>query len=770
MIFSTIKFIFFVLTIIGFGFISLRQFTKIKSVLLLIPFSVSFGISSYIFICHALSFYLGLKNASVITLFLLFFATIVCIVCKFKELFTLEIDITKKNLLLLLTTYLVICSLTFLAMSRYGFFDKDFHINLTSTIFHNNIYPPRDLHRPSYLLLYHFGSDLISGAIYYICNIEVTLAFELLLSILSGITFLSFFSLAWMLTKKFNISYIAGLCTYFGGGLLWLDAILRYFLNQLPTAGKDWTFIQTFLNLGIHGSIINPPSTTSLLPTCALGYSLLIFLIILLWKTLEEKNLIDTLIYLLPLNISSFTLFLSAKWLYVTFWAGVLPFVLFLLFKKQNKSAIFILILLLTSFLLNKSIGNVLFLHDEIQTLGRTNIYNVAFKEMPFFITSWGRFTENILDYEKVFAFSWRFFSEFGLSLILLPIAIVYLLKSKNLFALLLTFCTIFTFPIPLFIDFKTNPADLNRFFAFGNAIIILLISCGIGELFKNFFQLKWALLTYIIGFCFSPICGLIISVIFTPYVYYSNLFVNKLLNKVHTIQSPTEIPIRIIEFNKHMLYLKYKPYIDFKNELKFFNLHSKPGDVAISSFTTLPLYAGIYTIIPANTRSYKDQVHSSFDSIHLTTITTLDPHLLDDLKIKWIMYDSEFKKILPKDTIDILNNKSLFKLMHTSTYGNKKIEIFRVKDPRKLLKSFTQKTAWLLANGHGQPIELAYLFQNKVSLFPSSYEALKYLKYLYKSNLDLKKELITAQAITISDLEKQIKSSNLNFILDKKF
>ena len=761
-----IKLIFFFLTIVSFGFFSTSQIANIKSIILLMPISISFGFAAYILLHHVLSFFIGPQAASIFSLILLFIATLTILVIKHKTFLNIALEINKKQLVTVSIIAIAICLFTFLSVSRIGPFDKEFHIPLALTIHHNNIYPPRDFFRPEYLLLYHYAGDLLAVAIHHICKVDITRAFEIISTIVSGTTFLSFFALAWLLTKNYKLSLLSGFCTYFGGGFLWLDAIFRYLFKKLPADGEHWTLLQTFFSLGIHGSILNAPSVHIFLPTFGLGNILLILSFILFWKMTEENNQGKNITYIIFLSIALITLCLSAEWLYITFWAGVLPFFLILLFKKQKQAVFLTLTLLAISFLLNNLIGNAIFLQDEIQHLGRSNILNIAPKEKLFWISGWGRLGEALINYQKVFFFSWNCISEFGLSLLLFPIIVAYLMKTKNTFALLLFLAAITTMPLPLIIEFKTNPADFNRFFAFGNTVLILLITCSLGTLFKTFLKKRILIVIYLLAFCFSPLSGLISSSVFSPYISTSKSFAKDVFKKFKTIKTLTDIKIFFRDLNNSLDKRRNEPFNEYKSEIEFLKANSKSKDVAISSFYDIPLYAGIYTIIPSGVRVYKDQLYSNFDSTFLTAITTLDPYLLNELNIKWIQLSNVFKDSLPIETKNILNNENLFKPVFVNKVGNLKSnwnEIYQVLDLSSYLKNNAPKTGWVLVNETGQPIEITVLQNKKISLFSSTRSALLYLKSLYKLKPELKKELITSQAIVIQDLERHIKVNDLD-------
>lgn len=755
----------------SFGFISLSQITKINSLILLIPFSISFGIAVYLSICHALSFLTGPQTASIITLIILITLSLIIAFFNRKNLNLVKKEISNIQLITVSTVALVICILTFFAVSKYGTFDRESHMPIAMTMFHNNVYPPRDCFRPDYVLLYHYGGDLLAGAVYYITNFNISSAYEAVSTILSGTTFLSFFALAWLLTKNFKLSLIAGFCTYFGGGLLWLDAMVRYLTKHFPEGASDWSFLQTYLNLGIHGGINNAPSVLSFISTFDLGNPLLIFSLAMFWKMIEGKNII---FYILFLSLALFPLFLTADWLYVTFWAAVMPFLIVLWINNKKKFIVYSFILLFISMFLNKSIGNALFLQDPIQNLGRTNIFDIGIKENPFTVVGWGRISHYVMNYQTISCFSWDFICELGLTLFLSPLVIIYLIKTKNNFTILLFLSALMTMPAPVIIDFKLNPVELVRLFSFGNNMLILLITCGIAFLYKPFLQKNILILIYTIAFTLSPVSQLLTGAILSPHFYSDKFLVQTVLNDFKNLRSFNDYINYYGLFNKFILNSKNRIFNSFKNEIDFFKANGKPKDVAISSVYEIPTYAGTYSLIPARRLIYWEQLYSPFNTLFETSFNTLDPYLLNELNIKWVLLRNDLKTKLPKEAKDNLNNAELFKLVYTSpdkTETTKEwFEIYKSNDFENLLNKYPRKTAWLLINKQGQPIVTSEIEKNKIALFPTSKEALSHLKILFGNNPSLKKELITAQPVAIQAFEKQILDSMLNILLDKRF
>ncbi|GEM_PF-1922468 len=776
MITSICLVIIFLSICIAFGFLFLYRLGKINSLVYLIPFSVSFGISAYIFICHLLSFLFGPKRSSLYSLAILLVLSIILLIINYinKVENKLITEISKDQLIFVFVLSLVISICIFSSGYRYGMFDEAWHIPLATSIYHNDIYPPRDFLRPDYALIYHFGGDLLAGAITHICKTDILTSFELISGLFSGVSFLNLFSLAWLFTKSYRISIITAFCCFFGSGLIWFNAILEYIKNQ---GGSS--FLTHFLRNGIYGTITNSLSSASFSSTSSIGFPVLIFCFLSFWFLIDNKNDPQKNIFnILSLTISLFSLSLFAGWLSLTFIISISAYWIIDTFTKLLKKegvftvSITIFIVLGIFLLFNKLFGNQMYSPDEF--LGRANIFNIALKKQFFTITAWNNSEIGNALTASISCFSFKFFCAFGLSLILLPIVFIYLIKHKEKLSLLLFLSAALTMPLPLLFDFKLNPVDFNRLFGFGNIMLILLITVGIHSLFSNIFQIKSVTLLYIFLFCFSPLCGFIVGTAFSPQIYLHPHFTKQAIQKLQEAHSLNRFISKFIEINKDAIIAKNAYREKYKNEIAFFSKNGKPKDVAVSSIQGIPIYSGVYTLIPSMTYGLKGQIYSSFDNIHPTIISTLDPHLISELNVKWVAYDEISKSKLNKDVQALLNNKDLFKLAYSNYIipeSNKTVfyEIFHIEDLSGLIKEQKRKTAWILVNKDGFPIEITGMLYPSISLFPSERNTLYYLKELHMLHPNLKNELITAQPIIIETTKQQLKESGLNIQLEEK-
>jgi hypothetical protein len=660
----------------------------------------------------------------------------------------------------------------FFAIRKMGIFDVEVHVPLALSIFHNNVYPPRDFFRPEFVLLYHYGGDIFAGAIHKICNLRIDTAFELASSFSASLIYFGFFSLAYLLTKHFKTSMITGLCTYFGGGLLWVDAVLRFLFNRLPPGFEGWGFVQTFLNIGLHGGIFNAPSVSCFTSTYSLGLPLLVTSVVLFFLNQKESPHLKVMARQGSMTaICLFSLFLCAEWLFVTFLVGSIAFVLFYFLRTKNRSpSINLAIILGLSIVLNATLGNPLFLQEGIQDIGRANIFGVGLKEKLFLIPSWGRLTSDAMALDVVSFFSWKAIAEFGIGYVLFPLSVLYLVKSKNNFAILLFLMGILTFPIPLFIEYRLNPVEFNRLFSFGNSIFILLITCRIFHFDLSF--KRWFIVGYVFLLTLTPVSDLVLSAVISPYVSFNKSFNQALLDGLKKVKSPIDFATQLRNLSKVQKDLKQQVMPLEREDIVFLKRQSRPLEVAISNHPSVPLYAGTYTLIPGGKYVYKDLMYTSFDSIYRTVFKSLDPEILRELNVKWIlMFTSETYH--PDEafysSIVHISDKVFEKEMDLLQNRKGKVEIFHVREFDKFPGHKERRAAWVLTDKNGGAAEMSVLGKKKITLFSTSKDARNYLKKEFKKGV-LNRATVTSQLIVIDELKNIIEKSNPGVNIEKRF
>jgi len=756
-----------------FGLTSSLAFLNLPSTVLLVSLSFSIGIAAYIFLCHVLSFVLGPSLAVFCSFFILLIISAVFGTLNLKKAMTIPKEADFRALLLLFGSGLFISLTSFFAISKMGIFDVEAHVPLALTLFHNNVYPPRDFFRPEFVLLYHYGGDIFAGAIYKICHLRMDTAFELSSSFLASLTYFGFFSLAYLLTNQFKTSMIIGLCTYFGGGLLWVDAVVRFLLNKLPPGSNDWSFVQTFLNIGLHGGVFNAPSVSTFTSTYSLGLPLLVTSIILFFLSLTKSSHHATVIarHGSMTTICLFSLFLCAEWLFATFLVGSMAFGLFYFLRtKDRNSFIHLAVVLISSIALNATLGNPLFCQEDIQQIGRANIFNLGVKENLFLIPSWGRLTSSFMVLDSVNFFSWKAIAEFGISTVFFPLTVIYLVKSKNNFGVFLLMMAVFTFPVPLFIEYRLSPVEFNRLFSFGNSIFILLITCGI--FYFGFSIKRWFIIGYVILLTLTPVSDLVLSALISPYVSFNKSFNQALLDGLKNVRSPIDVATQLKHLYRVQKDLKQQVMPLERDDIVFLRKQSKPLEVAISNHPYAPLYAGTYSLVPAKRYVYKDLMYTSFDSIYSTMLKGLDREILRELNVKWVlMFTSETYH--PEETfyrsIGHISDKVFERQINLPQNQKGKVEIFRIREFDKIPSPKERRTAWVLSDKNGGAAEMSLLGEKKVTLFSTSKDARSYLKKAFKKGL-LNKETVTSQLIVIGELESVIKKSRLDVVIEKRF
>ena len=750
-----VKFLGFICVLCLFGLTSSLALLNFPSAVLLISLSISIGIASYIFLCHVLSFILGPSLAVIYSFFILLSISVVLATLNLKRCVSTLKQADFRAFLLLFGSGLLISLTSYFAISKMGIFDVEVHVPLALTIFHNNVYPPRDLFRPEFVLLYHYGGDIFAGAIHKICHLRIDTAFELAASFSASLIYFGFFSLAYLLTNHFKTSMISGLCTYFGGGLLWVDAVIRFSFNSLPPGSEGWSLLQTFLNIGLHGGIFNAPSVSTFTSTYSLGLPLLITSIVLFFLNLKESHrMTDMARQGGVTTICLFSLLLCAEWLFVTFLFGSIAFALFYFLTTRDRSSfINLAITLVLSILLNATLGNPLFLQEDIQTIGRANIFNVGVKEKLFLIPSWGRLTSGAMVLDVVSFFSWEAIAEFGISYVLFPLSILYLVKSKNDLAIFLFLTGFLTFPIPLFMEYRLNPVEFNRLFSFGNSIFILLITCSIFYLKVPF--KRWFVIAYVILLTLTPVSNLVLSAVISPYVSFNKSFTQALFNGLKELNSPIDIVNQLRNLYKVQKHLKQQAMPLEREDIVFLKRKNKPLEMAISNHSSVPLYAGMYTLTPARKYIYKDLMYSSFDSTYSTVFKSLDEEILRELNIKWILMftndqyhpDETFYR-----TLSGLSEKVFDGEMNLPPNQKGKVEIFHIREFGEVPHPKERRVAWVLSDSNGGAAEMSLLGQKKITLFPTSKDARHYLRKEFDKKV-LNKQTVTSQLIMIDQL-----------------
>lgn len=768
---AIIKFIFFICCLFSFGFIFLKRMVKIKCLVFLLPLSLYVGITVYLLLVHILAFHIGPKSSSIVSLYILFGLSIFIFFQKQKTKEQLIPDISKKQLIVLFTIVLLFAIPTFLMYYEFGIGDKNLNYPLVLTLFHNDIYPPKDFFRPDQNLLYHYVPSLLPGAIHSFCRFPISLSYAIIDTILHMYqSIIITFIVALILTRNFKLSLACAIINYLGGNLVWLDTIVRYLTNNLPAYVEErgWGFLEAFSSLGFRGGMIGSSSEGPMSIAVNIGapiYSLSFFIY---WMMVTEKKLSANLLYFFILLISLNVLIMTEESLFIAFWFGAFIYSLHLLLRKQWLQ-------LLLTFLLALSlvISQGLVIHSplsvfskEMETHTRKSLYMIKLKENPFKVMSF-RHLDDLDTIQYVNFLSWDSLCEFGPRLMFIPFAVFYLIKTRHPLALMSFYAASMGFIISLLFEHPDHPDLLNRFFGF-TAVFPFLGLIAIGTLFRSLLLKRTVFMGYFSLCCIIPFIQLILGAIFTLNIWGYYGYMEQGMQY-----------LRKGEFSKYYEFIREETtYLDpvplrkYKSSLNFLKDNSQSGDVAISSLFEAPVYAGLYTLIPPGIFHLKDSFFSKADNTYDVVFYTLDPHLLHELNIKWIFIDSKFKETITETAKNILSNKNICKLVYKcyNKETNENLEIYHIQNVKKHLKEFNRNTAWILTNDQSQPIEIVLMKQSKITLFPSAKKATSYLNSLLKNHPDLKKEFLIPKAVVVNIVENQIKESGSHISLVKEF
>jgi hypothetical protein len=328
----------------------------------------------------------------------------------------------------------------------------------------------------------------------------------------------------------------------------------------------------------------------------------------------------------------------------------------------------------------------------------------------------------------------------------------------------------ILTFPIPLFIEYRLNPVEFNRLFSFGNSIFILLITCRIFHFDLSF--KRWFIVGYVFLLTLTPVSDLVLSAVISPYVSFNKSFNQALLDGLKKVKSPIDFATQLRNLSKVQKDLKQQVMPLEREDIVFLKRQSRPLEVAISNHPSVPLYAGTYTLIPGGKYVYKDLMYTSFDSIYRTVFKSLDPEILRELNIKWIlMFTSETYH--PDEafysSIVHISDKVFEKEMDLLQNRKGKVEIFHVREFDKFPGHKERRAAWVLTDKNGGAAEMSVLGKKKITLFSTSKDARNYLKKEFKKGV-LNRATVTSQLIVIDELKSIIEKSNPGVNIEKRF
>lgn len=777
MLLTNMSYLFLILLLIlpFFGWVILRSFLNISSVIYLLPFSFVFGLCAYLVLLYALAYFFGVKIAVFISLFILFLTAIVFILSGKKDFLKIEAPININNSIFLFLVCFLIAFLTFLVTEKWVVWDFKFHLSVASHIARSDKFPCTSSNWPSLFIPYHFGFDLLSASLVKLSGISVMNSFRFVIVLSSIVTFLSAFAVSDFFLRKLNNagffkSLIGALVFYFSGNLLWLDAIFRY-LFKIPPVDSSWSFLQTILGIGIHGSIITDIGSGGIFfASVTLGIQMFLLILFLF---LYEKSL--SLKYMISLLIPSIALFHCAEWILYIFLLSLIVSS-FILFLDRNKKEDF-KVNLLKNLLYSAIIFSIIIFNGIAYKILSSNytylpcFLELIFNPTPFFLRVFGRFG-NLNLHRDVGLFSWDFISEFGIALILLPFIFYRIFKNNfNGYSLILSIILV-SFVSPFILYIKSSPPDVIRLFHPGYELLGLFLFILLLDFLKTFKNVLRITLPGIIisTIVIPPILILSLSGIFSPAIYLSYPFIGFIDYSVKDFIKDRNFRKFSSNVTEGVKLVRKGSVID-DADIKIVNYlrkNSSSDEYGLSSYPFPFDYLGIpcYNALRGSGLARK--------ITYVSLLQTFDPYLLEELKIKWFYLEPKTAEFVNLKVFEeLIKNGYAREVLEVNSEVYGKGTLYEFVDLNKYMLSMPRKTYWTY---------FVYFTQNIIPLpdssgkemfylFTSEKEATEYLKKEMKTNTDLKNHKPFVDAVSEEIIKQQaaindfgIKYNKINF------
>ena len=746
-----------------FGYVALRTLLGITSFVYLLPFSFVFGFSTFLVLVYGLAYFFGIHLGSLIAILILFLVSIILFFV-YRDRLHIELSLLKRESIVLFFICLFISYFTFLISRKWIIFDFKFHISVASNFLYSDKFPQAVSNWPTLFVPYHYGFDLLSAIISSLTNLSIINSFCLIGVVSSITTFLSCVAIAYFFITKLLPgdkkrqtiiqAIFGGLFFYFAGNLLWLDALIR-FLFKIPPVSQSWNLFQTFCAIGIHGSIMTDMGTGGILfASSTLGVQIFIFLLFLYLNFLLEKSsLVKYIVFIL---LTALALFHVAEWILYVFLLSLIisPFLSLLLkdgldFKSFLQRNIIWFIVFL---------GIVFFNGFAYKMLSKDYSYLPKFLELTvnpnlFTMEVFGRFG-NLNQHRNVSIFSWDFISEFGLTLIFSLFVIYWAVKQKiNCISFVLSFLLI-SFISPLFLYIKSSPPDVIRLFHPGYEVLSLLFALWIFNV-NNFKRLVLLLPVAVIV---PPVLSLTLIGFFSPAIYLNHPYIGFVDYSLRELFKYKETNKFSKNINEGLRLIRYGALMSEEDEKMalFIKEHSKKGEYGLSHYPLPFDYVGIPCYYPRACSLPRK-------AAYLALLRTLDPYIIKELKIKWLLVTEEMEKFMNVALFEKLVKENFLKEVYSidnPVYG--KLRLFEFVNLDKYL--YPQKTFWtfcaymennLIPIPESNGKQVLHLFKTEKEATISLRKYLETDKELknYKAFVDLMDEEVIKQQATVNNL-----------------
>ena len=503
--FSFLKLIFFIAILFFFGWQFTRRVLKQNELYLLIPVSLFFGIFGYTFFLNLTGYLIPIRTAFWLSLFLLFVLSLFLFTKHGGKIIT---GVSKRLLISLIL--ISIFSGFFFGMIYFSraAYDETWHGPLISTILHGN-FPVMKIEVPDSYAQYHYAFDLFAAGTSFITGLNTLLASDFSRLLIIIFIFWLSYSIIYKITRNGIMGMFASWLIFFGGGFRYFS-VLKYL---------DWH--QSFFSFNLLKQIINlyvsQPSFTG---GYFQGYSVnpfgvfmyhrpLLFsvpiILLFLWLAYMELRRSDILIYKITLGIMLGFLALTAETSFVILaiaW-GVWRLLIFLI-KKTNQKNFFLSIIIVGFIAVSIAIFQGGIITDA-----------VIHRDQKVFMAEYSQFELRMIptltSYDEFFPLnkthSWIFLiMEWGIPLILLPIILYLVYKSKNKYLQFIVIIMIISFSVGLFVNYSERPGEMFRVNYFTYFLLAILTGILFGHIWNKFYNGKKIVIFMLLLSAISPL------------------------------------------------------------------------------------------------------------------------------------------------------------------------------------------------------------------------------------------------------------------------
>ena len=648
-------FIFFFL-IISSGYVFARRILKENKLIYLIPFSVCFGSSLFVVILHLFSLIFAVPKSTYISLIFILILSLF-ILYKHKSSHKLELGLPKIKFLLLLSFSLLFGFLSLAYLLKFSTYDPGVYqiIGLMSKL---DYYPSQNPYGADTPNIYHNGVILLASGLKIFTKLETFDSLNPIQALFIFIFPIVIFSLIFSITGNFIQATLGTLIGCFCATLKSLELFTFFVPDILNKLLHD--FRHTLFWMADSG-FVNPTQKALISPNSSVALPLSVFLLYLCLKEIT----IDKKLYL-PIFFTSAYLFSC----YEAYWAPVVA--AFLVYQailivqsKLNKEQLFTSLISICLITIGPVLSSGVFLNknENISKLLYIDLkpYALSFGGTMQFVypPDWFKDKNNFIVSEannnilyKVPIFSKYMFHEFGLPLVFLPFIILWLLITKNLRLMIFLLAGIISLTIPFLVTYYLMEVETHRFFIFSRFIFSVLFGVFLGLLINiklpSSINIKLPLFKKV------------------KFASQKNIQLFSLIDNILYRTFLILLIVTLVLPGILWLVPKYLPHYEYravklnnadKKALSWLNKNSKSGDRGIGPWDIPFKYFELISLAGIYGAGVYTQ-HIAQEETRKTALTTLNPCLLDELKIKWIYLnknlDEHAHAVIPQDTTDL--------------------------------------------------------------------------------------------------------------------